>query len=436
MPYRVVLKHVRNKAVIEVLKNIQKDIASEIFKNDDSNPKVIMEHKILMMGGRRAGKSTILSSILSSLRQTPGAICTILDRTDYTQMIETPKGPIPMPTLDIKQREVVNYMKKKSTNTNFLVDMSPSYGKASYILEVSANGTAINFEFVDVPGEWMRSNVADHNKLKEDVKSSDIFVIAIDTPFLMNEEDIDGSVNEVYNRIYDITQVMANIQIENETDKKQIILCPVKCEKWARNNRIDEVVERVQVAYRDLINRWVDKPEVTIRIMPIQTVGGIESERMLPALLYFKDDEDPKGVSCSMDPNTGMYIDKDGKVLRETSTSSIEEDKAWSIDYVDIPLSWYKLNGAEYSPVYCEQVGYHILKFLVEKEENVIKVKAESEADKLNNYGKLRRWWTSLWKPTFGVYLPKWKEVISQLTEANLIKEQGDGFVVVKNKVN
>ena len=131
MPYRVVSKYVRKKAMFEMLKNIQKDIASEIFKNDDSNPKVIMEHKILMMGGRRAGKSTILSSILSSLRQTPGAICTILDRTDYTQMIETPNGLIPMPTLDIKQREVVNYMKKKSTNTNFLVDMSPSYGKAS-----------------------------------------------------------------------------------------------------------------------------------------------------------------------------------------------------------------------------------------------------------------------------------------------------------------
>lgn len=419
----------------KIITEVVKKMASELL-NDNSTPKVIMEHKILMMGGRRAGKSTILSSILSSLRQTPGAICTILDRTDYTQMIETPQGLIPMPTLDIKQREVVNYMKKKCLNTNFLVDMSPSEGKASYKLEVSANDSAIDFEFVDVPGEWMRANVSDHERLREEVKATDIFVIAIDTPFLMNEDDEDNSINEVYNRIYEITQVLANIQIENNADRKQIMLCPVKCEKWARNNRIDEVVNKVQIAYRDLINRWVDKPEMTIRIMPIQTVGGMESERMLPALLYFKDDVDPTGVSCSMDPNTGMYIDKDGKVLRETSSSSVEEDKSWCIDYTDIPLSWYKLNGAGYSPVHCEQVGYHILKFLVEKEENVIKMKAESEAARLNDYGKLKRWWTSLWKPTFGVYLPKWKEVITQLTEAKLIKEQGDGFVVVKNKIN
>lgn len=434
MPYRVILKQVRKKAVLEVIKNIQKDIASEIFNN--SSPKVIMEHKILMMGGRRAGKSTILSSILSSLRQTPGAICTILDRTDYTQMIETPQGSKPMPTLDIKQREVVNYMKKKCLNTNFLVDMSPSYGKASYVLEVSANDSAIDFEFVDVPGEWMRANVSEHEKLREEVKTTDIFVIAIDTPFLMNEDDEDNSINEVYNRIHEITQVLANIQIENNVDKKQIILCPVKCERWARSNRIDEVVNKVKTAYRDLINRWVDKPEMTIRIMPIQTVGGMESERMLPALLYFKDDDVLDGVSCSKDPNTGMYIDKDGKVLRETSSSRVEEDKMWSIDYTDIPLSWYKLNGVGYSPVHCEQVGYHILKFLVDKEENVIKMKAESEAEDLQNRVFFGRLWKRIWKPTFGVYLPKWKEVITQLTEAKLIKEQGDGFVVVKSKIN
>ena len=418
----------------KILTEVVKKMSSELLNN--STPKVIMEHKILMMGGRRAGKSTILSSILSSLRQTPGAICTILDRTDYTQMIETRQGLMPMPTLDIKQREVVNYMKKKSTNTNFLVDMSQSYGKASYILEVSANGTAINFEFVDVPGEWMIINNDDHKRLKEEVIASDIFVVAIDTPFLMNEDDEDNSINEVYNRIHEITQVLANIKIENDADKKQIMLCPVKCEKWARNNRIDEVVERVKVAYRDLINRWVDKPEMTIRIMPIQTVGGMESERMLPALLYFKDDDDPTGVSCSMDPNTGMYIDKDGKVLRETSSSRVEEDKAWCYDYTDIPLSWYKLNGVGYSPVHCEQVGYHILKFLVDKEENVIKMKADKEAEILQNKSPFARWWTRLWKPTFGDYFPKWKEVITQLNEAKLIKEQGDGFVVVKSKIN
>lgn len=75
---------------------------------------VIMEHKILMMGGRRAGKSTILSSILSQLRKnTPGTICTIIDKTDYTQAIETKNGAISLPTLDIKQNEIKAYINKR-----------------------------------------------------------------------------------------------------------------------------------------------------------------------------------------------------------------------------------------------------------------------------------------------------------------------------------
>lgn len=47
----------------------------------------------------------------------------------------------------------------------------------------------------------------------------------------MNPDDEDGSINAVYNRINDITQTMLHMKIaEGGLDKKQIILCPVKCE--------------------------------------------------------------------------------------------------------------------------------------------------------------------------------------------------------------
>lgn len=191
-------------------------IKTIMAKQELETPKVLMEHKIIMMGGRRSGKSTILASILQSLRLTPGGICTIIDKTDYTQMVDTPQGPKPLTKLDTKQNEVKGFIKKIGTNSSFLVDMTPSYGKGSYILEVSSGTTAIDFEFVDVPGEWMRANKnehGEHKKLEEEVASSDVFVIAIDTPFLMNPEDEDGSINAVYNRINDITQTMLHMKI-------------------------------------------------------------------------------------------------------------------------------------------------------------------------------------------------------------------------------
>lgn len=394
---------------------------------------VIMEHKILMMGGRRAGKSTILSSILSQLRKnTPGTICTIIDKTDYTQTIETKDGPKPLPTLDIKQNEIKSYIAKRQKNTEFLVDMTQTYGAASYILEVSSNNTAIDLEFIDVPGEWMRANVEEHKKLVEKVEATDVFVIAIDTPFLMNADE---DVNSVYNRVNEITQAMTKLKIQSPADLKQIILCPVKCEKWVKNGEYDIVVNKVKQAYRNLINRWVTCPEVTIQIMPIQTVGGLECSRLLPAKLFFKDEDDRIGESCSEDPLTGLIINKNGKILRQTEKSFVDDDPFWTIDYMDIPLSWYKLGGEGFCPKFCEQPGFHILKFLVEKEENVLKKKAEAEQKKKED----TPWWIKvfikIFNPTFGEYLPVWQKVIDELSRGNYIKTEGDGFCYVREQI-
>ena len=200
---------------------------------------VIMKHKIIMMGGKRAGKSTVLSSILTQLsKNTPGTICTIEDNTDNDQIIETKYGPKPLPSLLDKHREVKEYIKKKQVNTEFLVDMSPTYGKASYVLEVSADSSAINLEFIDVPGEWMELGTDSHKEVVDLVKESDVFVIVIDTPFLMNSDTEDGeAINSVYNRIEEITQTMLKMEVESPADLKQIIFCPIKCERWTQEGK-------------------------------------------------------------------------------------------------------------------------------------------------------------------------------------------------------
>lgn len=397
---------------------------------------IIMEHKIIMMGGKRAGKSSILSSILSQLRnESPGSICQVEDLTDYTQHIETPEGPKPLPTLDIKQNEIISYIRNRRENTEYLVDMGPTYGKASYVLEVCANSTAVDFEFIDVPGEWMRANFREHKVLVDLVGESDVFVIAIDTPYLMNTDEY---INGVYNRVNEISQAMSHIRISDSADLKQIILCPVKCEKWVRNGEYNKVVEKVKCTYRNLINRWVTCPEVTIQIMPIQTIGGVESSRLLPAKLYKaegKKDRKCPGVSCSEDPLTGLLMGGDGVIIRPTDISTTEDDKKWEIDYMPIPLSWFKLNGDGYNPRFCEQPGFHILKFLVNKEDKISKEKAEEERREREKSGFLRRLYLRIFQPTFGKYLPVWQNVIQKLEEGNYIKTEGDGFCYVREPI-
>lgn len=81
-------------------------------------------------------------------------------------MVDTPSGTKPAIKLDTKQNEVKGFIKKVAPNSSFLVDMTPNFGKSSYILEVSSGTTAIDFEFVDVPGEWMRANYNEHGEHK------------------------------------------------------------------------------------------------------------------------------------------------------------------------------------------------------------------------------------------------------------------------------
>ena len=412
------------KEKTEDIKDVIKE-AIENFKEDK-----VKTHKILMMGGRRAGKSTILASILYVLKkETPGCLCTINDKTDYTQTIIGSDGQShSLPTLDSKRLEVGQYMKTHSEKATFLVDMAQTYGKGSYTLRVNSGLTNILLEFVDVPGEWMRRNIDEFNLLKEQVMTSDVFVIAIDTPFLMQEDE---DINAVYNRVQEITDVISEMNIDPkvEADRRQIILCPVKCEKWIIAGQADIVNQKVKHAYKDLINKWVKFPNVYIWIMPIQTVGGLESVRLLPAKVFFKTaNEKGSGTSCSEDEDTGLLLDKDGNTVDPDDVDRVEDDMRWEIDYTSIPLSWYKKNGKGFKPVYCEQPGFHILRFLVEKEENVIKQEAESDHMTLENRSFFFQFLTRNFCPTFGQYLPVWRDVIDEMKNRGLLKEKGDGF--------
>lgn len=412
---------------VDAAKSKSKNIKETIAKNMSS--KTMTSHKILMMGGKRAGKSTILASILYVLKkEAPGSLYTINDITDYTQMIIDGDGKThPLPTLDQKRLEVIQYMKKHSENTSFLVDMNQTYGKNTYTLKVNTGQTNIGLEFIDVPGEWMRRNVPEFNVLKDQVMSSDVFVIAVDTPYLMQDDE---DVNAVYNRIQEITDVISEMKINPnvEADRRQIILCPVKCEKWIKAGLADSVTAKVKRAYKDMINTWIKFPNVDIWIMPIQTVGGLESARLLPAKLYFKDSNDRHGTTCSEDETTGLIIDKEGNTIDPGDIYCLEDDKKWIIDHMEIPLSWYRKNSSGFKPVYCEQPGFHILRFLVEKEEEIIKQKANKDRMEMEEWGVFTRFLARIFTPTLGQYLPVWRDVIDEMTKQGLLKNQGDGF--------
>ena len=380
-----------------------------------------MSHKILMLGGRRAGKSSILASILYALgeQDKTADLCTITDQTDYGGMA------VPLTT---KRKEIDNYLRTRSrvgANSNFLVDMTPSKTESTYTLLTQIGGRCeVAFDFVDVPGEWMCATSTNHNRLKELVTESDIFIIAIDTPYLMQEEN--PNINSVYNRIDEITNMMANITILNEQlDRKMIIFCPVKCERWTQKGQADIVTEKVCQAYRNLINNWVKHSAVDIWVMPIETVGGITHSKMLDGYRVYRNERDKIGELGSVNELTGQIMMGDGMMISEDAVYMVEPkpDPTLFIDFTQIPLSWYKTTDGVFKPHFCEQPAYHILTFLVEKEKAV----DAFEKKKIDDLP----WWrifTKIFARSFGKNLKAYTELISNFNNRNIIKYSGDGF--------
>lgn len=385
-----------------------------------------MAHKIIMLGGRRAGKSSILAVMLNALHRMPGDLCTVNDLTDYTGTIIDKNGvEYKKPTLHTKCLEIKSYLQKRAligANTKFIVDMDPNYISMKYTLQASIGGVArTTFEFVDVPGEWMRQNVQEHSELIKKIEESDAYIIAIDTPFLMEAEE---DTNGVYNRTIEISDAMAHMRTAGDgiKDKKMIIFAPVKCEKWIYEGTIDSVFEKVKLAYRSLINQWVENPDIEMWCMPVVTSGGIQFHQLLPSHKVFRTPEQKIGERCSKEPLTGMLYLPDGQTLNPKNIDRIEIDASQEIDHTFIPLSWYETNGKVFSPQFCEQPVYHLIRFLVKKDAERAKLKIENP----NLWEKIKMIFN--WESPFGKFLKDYYELISRLSSRGLIKENGDGY--------
>ena len=176
-----------------------------------------MAKKIVMLGGRRAGKSSILASVLENLKElSVQDICTVTDGTRYVDWE-------PGTSLSDKRDELQMYIAYKKAGEEFVVDMNPNRGHASYRVEISRieSGKKIftQFEFIDVPGEWMKpygdkkdgsvsapQNAAEaagqatmqtaavtksnHDQLIDMIGESDVLIVSIDTPYLFASEAV------------------------------------------------------------------------------------------------------------------------------------------------------------------------------------------------------------------------------------------------------
>lgn len=389
--------------------------------------------KVLMMGGRRCGKTSALASLFSQMiHGKTNDFLTVCNDTILEKKIDpvTHKEEV-QDSLDNKQLELVHFIEKGGNNT-FLVDAGPTRNYWKYDLRIQIPGTSKSTEvrFWDSAGEFFDAGGKHHQEVVDFVKDCDVFVVVVDTPYLMASSQ---SVSHAANVVDSIHTFLTNITNHGGGEKKQVIFVPIKCEKWFREKRINEVVEKVEIAYSATINHLIASNSTEINIIPILTAGDILfTELRDPYLLY--NTVTKTKIKCAKVSDRKVVL-KNGKFHAVQSFEVLNEDPEGVFTYLDNsgteqktsiprPSAWYRLptdKKPEYCPYNCEQLPLYIIRFMFNKmEEKAL----GGILGKL--FGKI-----------FGtITQDDMRHALFELTQKGLIKENVDGIKTIKGCFN
>ncbi len=227
---------------------------------------------VLMMGGRRAGKTSVLAAMSSCCR-------TILNTIPNINVTREEGGV----SLTNKEAELNRYFSELYMNSmSFTADLEPTANSDTYSFEVTVNerNAGYTLNFTDFPGEWL-SRSDKEEELQKMVDMSQIIMIAIDTPHMVESmEDATrvGKYHKEFNRVAEITRFLKNA-FQKSKQERMILFVPLKCEKYYYRNKMKMVNETLKKGYADLLS-FLSNDELknlcTVGIVPILTIGGAE----------------------------------------------------------------------------------------------------------------------------------------------------------------
>ena len=258
---------------------------------------------VLMVGGRRCGKTTVLARIYDHFNEvlkheSPGE----------TNLLTSSLEASSIPHIDEAKNTILRIFSQHSFDQDFIVeDYNPTndISEIKFKLNPTNGRQPLSVCFRDIPGEWCNGRSADGQDtvtaqgidggvctksplefVQDYIKVSNVVIIAIDTPAMMEEN---GAFNNTINRIGPITEAFKSIVDnggnENITDKL-ILFVPLKCEKYVvrydgsiNNERMIDVTNKVKTSYENLIAFFRDTPilnnNISAAILPIVTIKEV-----------------------------------------------------------------------------------------------------------------------------------------------------------------
>lgn len=392
--------------------------------------------KVLMIGGRRCGKTSALASLFDQMQNgATNTVFSVADRTEPERKVNPKTGKEESKDSLINKRyELINFI-DKGGNETFIVDQAPTTVSWEYNMQIQIPGTnkRCRMDFMDVPGEYYEPNNMNYMEVEKFIKESSVFVIVIDTPFMMEGSRAENNAANCMDKIHsflsvvDVNKEVDNKEVDNEEEFKQIIFVPVKCEKWMQTkDGQNEIVKKIEESYKATLNHFKATANTEITVIPIQTAGDILFDSLRPAYTVVNTETGERSIKKCSKVSDRLVIDGNGMHYKLKDNEIINDHPDGFFTNTDIakPFAWYNLKQykegegkAEYNPYNCEQIALHILRFMFKK--------FESEAP-----GGFWGWLSSAFSGTITV--EDMQNCLNKLSKANLIKDNIEGIKTIK----
>ncbi|MEW6709003.1 MAG: hypothetical protein AB1403_04205 [Candidatus Riflebacteria bacterium] len=240
--------------------------------------KIIKPLKIDMhfcvLGPRRAGKTTLLTAIYDSMNKMP-----IFDGKKYLLSVEQQTKL----RLDEKLSQLKNlanqislFMKPDFPATSDCTKYCFSLGYSN-LFDSKEKNLFLDTFFYDFPGGWLSPNTDDcsQEEVDEIVAKSQVIIVPIDIPSLMEEE---GIFFAKFNIRPDNLVDFFKRNFRKLKEPRLVILVPLRCEKYfydaeLRTEMVNKVREKYQKTERFFASEG-QKDFINYAILPVCTLGN------------------------------------------------------------------------------------------------------------------------------------------------------------------
>lgn len=233
--------------------------------------KLHMQLKVCMLGAKGVGKTTVLTAIFDETNSSKGlssASKIVLSPKDDTRKI-----------LAKRKRELLDVFDTKGSFTN--AGLSATAGASSYQFEFGLLGKSpcVDLNIIDFPGEFLQT---DPDFVNKNLMEASAILIAIDTPYLMEDNARHNDAKNQVSLIYDYLEE----NLKDVIESKLIMFVPLKCEKYLYKGEMQLVNDQIRKHYADIINLYKSNEKVAMVITPILTLGDVEFSHFESGMEY------------------------------------------------------------------------------------------------------------------------------------------------------